>query len=117
MCWEKTKWRIAREELVEEEVAFRVEDGLGVSRNISFENGGEDCWAIIFSWFREYDLQRKQGVHGSQTEKKEMRQHQRHESRERYDKEHQVEGQNGDSELLAADCEKAWMGSHYVAMI
>ena len=56
-------------------------------------------------------------MHGSQTEKKEMRQQHRNESHERYDKEHQVEGQNGDSELLAVDCEKAWMGSHYVAMI
>ena len=23
---------------------------------------GEDCWARIFSWFREYDLQQKKGM-------------------------------------------------------
>ena len=104
-----TKSMIAREELIEEEVSFQSGGWSGESRNISFEDGGEDCWARIFSWFREYDLQRKQGVQESQTEKKEMRQQQRNESHERYDKEHPVEGQNGDSELLAADCEEAWM--------
>ena len=34
----------------------------------------EDCRAKIFSWFREYDLQRKKGMRESQMEKAEMRQ-------------------------------------------
>ena len=38
---------------------------------------GEDCWARIFSCFKEYNLQRKQGMHEGQTEKEEMRQQQR----------------------------------------
>ena len=47
----------------------------------------EDCWARIFSWFREYDLQCKQGMQESQTKREEMRQQQKDESHERYDKE------------------------------
>ena len=38
---------------------------------------GDDCWERIFSWFREYELQRKQGMQESQTEKEEIRQQQR----------------------------------------
>ena len=38
---------------------------------------GEDCWERVFSWFRDYDVQRKQGMQKSLTEKVEMRQQQR----------------------------------------
>ena len=36
----------------------------------------EDCWARIFFWFREYHLQRKQGMQEGSTEKEEMKQQQ-----------------------------------------
>ena len=36
----------------------------------------EDCWARIFSLFREYELQRRKGMQESQNEKEEMRQQQ-----------------------------------------
>ena len=41
----------------------------------------EDCSARIFLWFKKYDLQRRQGMKESQTEKDEMRQQQRMKTR------------------------------------
>ena len=37
----------------------------------------EDCWARIFSWFREYDLQRKESMQERKTEEEEIRRQQR----------------------------------------
>ena len=39
--------------------------------------GGEDCWAIIFAMFKEYNLQRVQSVHEDSTEREEMKRQQR----------------------------------------
>ena len=38
---------------------------------------GEDCWARIFSLFREYNLQRRQSKHDESTEGEEMKLQQR----------------------------------------
>ena len=56
--------------------AIGVENGLA-SQTYQPRKWGEDCWARIFSWFGEYELQRKKGMKESQTEKEEMRQQQR----------------------------------------
>ena len=71
----------------------------------------------IFSWFREYILQRKQGMQEGHTEKEEMRQQQRGKvmkdmtkkirAKERMDGNHSW----WVCELLATDCEKAWLHS------
>ena len=37
---------------------------------------GEDCWARIFAWFREYKLQRIQSMKVGSTEEEEMKQQQ-----------------------------------------
>ena len=75
----------------------------------------EDCWAIIFSLFREYNLQRLRSKQEESTEEEEMKQQQRMASHERSDKENQIKSGRMDAknrwwvaELLAKDCEKAW---------
>ena len=74
----------------------------------------EDCWARLFSLFREYNLQRPQSKQEELTEEEEMKQQQRMaimkdlmkkiRSKGRMDAENRwwVE------EMLAKDCEKAW---------
>ena len=52
----------------------------------------------------------------SQTAKKEMRQQQRMKVMKDMTKNFRSKGRM-DSELLAADCETAWMGRHCVAMV
>ena len=47
------------------------------ARYTGYAIGGEDCWTIIFSWFREYNLQRKPGIQEGSTEEEEMKQQQR----------------------------------------
>ena len=57
---------------------------------------GEDCWARLFSWFRETNLQ---GMQEGQTEREQMmRQPQRMKLIK--DKENQIEGKNGCEQQL-----------------
>ena len=75
----------------------------------------EDCWALIFASFRKYNLQRLQSMHEASTEGEEMKRQQRvkvtkdvtkkSRSKGRMDAEHRW----WVAELLAADCEKAWL--------
>ena len=60
----------------------------------------DDCCARIFSWFREYDLQRKKGVKESQTEKEDVRQQQKGEGHDRYDNKNQIRRQSGRKQQL-----------------
>ena len=76
---------------------------------------GEDCWARIFSLCGEYNLQRQQSKQEELTEEEEMKQQQRMvimndlmrkiRSKGRMD----AESRWWASELLAADCGKAWI--------
>ena len=61
---------------------------------------GADCWARNLSWFREYILQRKQGMQKGSTGEEEMRQQQRMKVIEGDDKENQVEGKHGREQQL-----------------
>ena len=75
----------------------------------------EDCRAKIFSWFREYDLQRKQGMQESRTEKEEMKQLQRMKVITEMTKNITSKGRTDAnniwwvSELLAAESKQAWL--------
>ena len=85
------------------------------SRKYRIQQWGEDCWARIFALFREYNLQRRQSVHGDSTEEEETRRQQRMNvmkdmtkkirSKERMD----AENRWWVAELLAADCATAWL--------
>ena len=50
-CWESTRWRPARDEHSKEEVRHRSEE-LSTESTHQPRKWGEDCWARIFSWFR-----------------------------------------------------------------
>ena len=73
---------------------------------------GEDCWAKTFWWFRDYDLQRKQGMQESLTEKEEVRQQQRMKvvtdltNKIKSKGRMHTDSSTSVSELLAADCQK-----------
>ena len=75
----------------------------------------EDCRARIFALFREYNLQRRQSNPEESTEEEEMKQQQRMVIMKDLRKKIRSEGRVGAksrwwvSELLAADCEKAWI--------
>ena len=69
-------------------------------KNMSARKWCEDSWARIFVWFREYDLQGRQGMQESQTEEVEMRQQQRMNVMTEIDKENQVKGLNGRKQQL-----------------
>ena len=91
-----------------------MEDG-PESQEISNSKMDEDCWAKIVSWFREYDLQRKQGTQESQTKQEEMRQQQRMKvmtdlTRHNNSKGRMDANNSWVSELLVADCHKAKTG-------
>ena len=73
----------------------------------------EDCWARIFALFREYNLQRLQSKQEESAEEEEMKQQQRFmkdltkkiSPKGRMD----AESRWWVTELLVADCEKAWI--------
>ena len=91
------------------------EGGCAKTRNTALRKWGEDCWARIFSLFREYNLQRRQSKQEESTEEEEMKQQQRMvimkdlirkiRSKGRMD----AKSRWWVSELLAAECEKAWI--------
>ena len=84
-------------------------------QEISNTQMSEDCWARICSWFREYNLQRVQSMQEGSTEEEEMKQQQR--MKVMKDMTTKIRAKvrlcaNTSwwvSELLAADCEKAWL--------
>ena len=75
----------------------------------------EDCWVRIVALFREYNLQRRQIMHGDSTEEEEMRRQQRMKMMKDMMKKIRSKGRMDAeirwwvAELLAADCEKAWL--------
>ena len=86
----------------------------------------EDCWARVFSLFREYNLQRRQSKQEESTEEEEMKKQQRSafvkdlirkiKSKGRMDAKNRWRV----AELLAADSEKAWihrMGRCFAEMV
>ena len=116
---ENTRWRIAKRE------AYR---GRGVPsewrmvrriKKYQLRKWSEDCWARIFSWFREYNLQRKQGLQEGQTGKEEMRQRQRMKVTKEMLRKIRANGRTDAnnswwvSDLCAADCEKAWLHAEW----
>ena len=80
------------------------------SRKYRIRNWWEDCWAIIFSWFREHNLQ---SVHEGSTEGEEMKWQRRMKVMKDMTKKIRSKGRIDAenrwwvTELLAADCEKA----------
>ena len=75
----------------------------------------EDCWARIFALFRDYNLQRRQSMHEDFTEEEEMRrQHRMKIKKDLTKKIRSKVGMDAENrwwvaELLATDCEKAWL--------
>ena len=55
----------------------------------------EDCWARVFSWCREYNLQRSQRKQEESTVEEEMKQQQRMTIIERSEKENQIKRKDG----------------------
>ena len=126
-CWKKLT------EQIEDEVLdkFKVEDskreafrGRGArwsgdwcakARNTEQESGVQDCWARIFAFFREYNLQRLESKQEESAEEGEMKQQRRMKERKDLTKKIRSKGRmDAESrwwvtELLAADCEKAWI--------
>ena len=85
---------------------------------------GKDSWAIIFSLFREYNLQRLQSKQEDSTEEEEMKQQQRMAIMK--DLIRKIRSKGGMdpknrwwvSELLAKDCEEAHrMGRYHAEMV
>ena len=56
--------------------------------------------ARIFSWFREYDLQRKKSMQESCTRKEEMRRQERMNTMADLTRTHQIKGQNGRDQMV-----------------
>ena len=112
---ENTRWRKVEEKPKGEEVRFRSGERSEESRSISIENGVKIVGQESFSWLRECILQRKQGMQEGQTEEEEMRQQQRMKIVKEMTREIRAKGimdANSSwcaSDLLAADCEKAWL--------
>ena len=75
----------------------------------------DDCWARIFSLFREYNLQRVQSIHEDSTEGEEMKRQERMKVMKDMTKQIRSKGRMDAenrwwvTELLAANCEKAWL--------
>ena len=83
------------------------------ARNIEYANAVKTVGQGS-SRFREYNLQRIQSMIEGLIEEEEMNQRQRMKVNEGYDKDNQskkgrMNAQRWVSELLAADCEKAWL--------
>ena len=91
------------------------------SKKYRIRKCGEDCWARIFSLFREDNLQRQQSKQEELTEEEEMKQQQRMvimkdlirkiRSKGRVD----AETRRWVAELLAADCERGFTMGRYFA--
>ena len=86
----------------------------------------DDCWARFFSWFREYDLQRKQGMKGEPDGKGGDEAAAKDEGHDRYDRTNpkgKMDANNSwwVSELLVGDCQKSVaqprMGRHYATVV
>ena len=80
------------------------------SEEISVPEWGEDCWARVCSWFREYNLQRSKNRQGGRTEEEDVKQQQRMKTmtdmmKGRMDANHIW----WIGDLLPADCNKAWI--------
>ena len=76
---------------------------------------GEDCWARIVSFFREYNLQRLQCREGVSAEEEELKQQKRMEIMKNLTRKIRSKGMMDAEnrwwvvELLAEDCERAWI--------
>ena len=74
------RWKIQgggqkKREAFKEEVRPRSGEWFEEARHTGLDNGVKiDCWARIFSWFREYNLELKQGMQEGSTEEEEMKQ-------------------------------------------
>ena len=85
------------------------------SKKYGIRKLGEDCWARIFPLFREYHSQRLPSKQAESTEEEEMKQQQRMKIMKDLTRKIRSKGRmDGESrwwvtELLAADCEKAWL--------
>ena len=69
-------------------------------KNINLESGKKSVVRESFRGSGSYDLQRKKGVKESQTEKKDMRQQQKGEGHDRYDKKNLIRRQSGRKQQL-----------------
>ena len=101
------------EEVIEEEVSR--ERMIQRVEKCQPRKWSEDCLARIFSWFKEYDLLRKQGMQESQTGKEKMRQQHRMTVMTHMASKINSKSRVGASsswsvsELLVADCQQAWL--------
>ena len=89
-------------------------NGEGYAKTLKIGKWREDCWARIFSFFREYNLQRLQSKQEELTEEEEMKQQQRMAIMNDLIKKVRSKGSMDAKnhrwllELLAKDCDKAW---------
>ena len=81
------------------------------SKRYRIRQSGEDCWARIFALFRAKNLQRLQSKREESTEGEEMKQQQRAKIMKKIRSKGRMDAENRwwVNELLAADCEKAWI--------
>ena len=113
--WTSTKLKRAREGPLKVEVIPWNGGECAETRNIKIRKWRQECWARIFSLFREYNLQRLQSKQEESTEEEEMMQQQRMMIMKGLTKKMRSKGRMDTesrwrvSELLAADCEKAWI--------
>ena len=104
-------------EKIEEEVPdkYKVEDSKrGADRGRSSSLEWRRVCARILALFTDYNLQRRQSMHEDSTEGEEMKRHQRMKIMKEVTKIGSKGRMDADnrwwvSELLAADCEKAWL--------
>ena len=99
-CWKDLAGRMEEEVLDKYKVEEREALGgrgapLGwksVRKNKKYRKRkwGEDCWARVFSLFREYNLQRLQSKQDESAEEEEMKQQKKNEDYEGFDEEDQI---------------------------
>ena len=116
------RWKTVKEKRMKEEVRSRSGEWFEEARKNLPRKPGEDCSARIFSWLRKWNLQRKQDMQEGSTQEEEMKQQQRMKVMKDTTRQIRAKGRmdaNSSwwvSELLAADCEKAWLQSGWEEM-
>ena len=115
--WRRKFWtRTAKRRLTEAGAPFLEWRRVRRSGKYRVRKWEEDCWARIFALFKEYNLQRRQSMHEDSTEESEneeaaMNEGHMKEMTKKIRSKVRMDAENrwcvGD--LLAANCEKAWI--------
>ena len=112
--WTNTRWKTAREKLTKKEVLLRSGVWYEEARYSSYASGLKTAGQESPRG-SEYNLQRKQSMQAGSTKEEEMKQQQSMKAMKDMKRETKAKGRVDASsgwwvcELLAADCEKAWL--------